>query len=235
MAACGGEEGPKEKYPSVESFCAAMAAEECNAVAASCSVSEDRCALARTDACKSGALQAAAQDRTYRPGNAEACVEKTAEVYKGRVIDRATEEAFHAACAKVFMGTKARNEPCSHQYDCEGPLVCDKGFCAEEVAKQDKDACNNPGDVCATGLYCKGEGTKFCTPKGKLDEACNLTDLPCQEDLRCNGSWCVALNKAGEPCDADSECATGYCNPDKKCQAKQYASETGSCRDFGGS
>lgn len=237
VVACSSEDEAKQKYPTVESYCAAIAAEECKAVAATCSVTDERCTLAREGACSAAAQTAASEERTYRPENAEACIDKTREIYQDRVIDRAKEEALRAACALVFRGTKARSEACTHQYDCEAPLVCDtdKGFCAEKVERHDKDPCNNPGDICAKGLYCKGEGTKFCTPKGKLDESCNLTDVPCLEDLRCNGSRCVGLITPGEPCDTDAECTTGYCNPDRRCQARQLASETGTCRDFGGS
>lgn len=238
LVACGGsdDQGPTAAYPTIDAFCAAQAAEECKAVAASCSVTEDSCTSRRKDACEAGATAATDQGRTYTPANAEACIAKTADIYKGRVIEAASEAAYRDACERVFAGAKKENEACSGKYDCEVGLVCDtdKGFCAEKSEKKETDACNNPGDICGKGLYCKGDSTKFCAPRGKLGEACNLRDMPCQEDLRCNATSCVALLKAGDPCDTNAECTTGFCNSDRKCQAKQFASQTGTCKDFGG-
>lgn len=238
LVACGDEDEPADKYPTADSFCAAKAAEECKVVAVECSVSNDKCADARKGACGAAAGTATEQGRTYRASNAEACLTKTAEVYKDRVIDRAKEEAFEDTCARVFTGTKKENEPCTDAYQCEASLVCDlaKGFCGKKTEKKENEACNNPGDLCAKGSYCQDRGgNRVCAPKGKLGESCHLKDMPCQEDLRCNGSSCVALIPAGDLCDTSDECVTAFCNADKKCQAKQYASETGTCRDFGGS
>ena len=211
--------------------------DRCKAVGAACSVTDDKCKDSRKSACLSATGAAAGQGRTYRPANAEACITKTTDVYKDRVIDAVKEAAFKVACDRVFTGTKKKSEACTNEYDCEGTLVCDtdKGFCADKVEKKDNDPCNNPGDICGKGLYCQQRGTtKFCTPKNKLGDSCNLKDAPCLEDLRCNATSCVALQAAGQPCDTSDECSTGFCNTDRKCQAKQYASETGTCKDFGG-
>lgn len=238
LAACGGDDEPGAKYPSVESFCAAKAAEECKAVAASCTVTDDVCRNARTKACGEAANVATSQGRTYTSANAEACVTRTVEVYKDRVIDKAKEAAVEEACARVFMGSKKRNEACENPYDCENSLVCDldKKFCAVKVTKKDADPCNNPGDICDEGLYCRGQdGAKFCAPKSKLGEACRVPEQPCAEDVRCNGTSCVALQGSGQPCDVDSDCTTGFCNAERRCQARLYVSETGTCKDFGGS
>lgn len=236
LIACGDDdEGPK--YPSADSFCVAKAAEECKAVAAVCTVSEDTCKNARKSACMTATGVATGQGRTYTAGNADACIAKTAEVYKDRVIDAAKEESFKLACERVFAGAKKKSDACSNEFDCAGSLVCDldKGFCADQVDKKENDPCNNPGDICGKGFYCQQRGTsKFCSPKNKVGDSCNVKEAPCLEDLRCNGTSCVALQKAGDPCDTNEECTTSFCNGERKCQARQYASETGTCKDFGG-
>lgn len=235
-AACGGDdEAAPAKYPNADSFCAALASTECDAVAAVCTVSSDACTNARKSSCSSATSAATAQGRTYHSANAQTCIDKTKALYADRVLDPAKEETYRDACARVFTGAKKKSEACSNEFDCEGSLVCDKGFCAEKVSKALKEGCNNPGDICNKGLFCQDQGgTKFCAAKGALNGTCRIPELPCAEDLRCNGTSCVALQPAGSPCDTNDECVTKFCNPEKKCQAAQYASETRSCKDFGG-
>lgn len=236
VAACG-DDTPAEKYPTADSFCAAKAAEECKAVGAACAVPDDKCKATRAGACNGTAGGATGQGRSYRPENAESCIAKTTIVYADRVIDPVKEEAFVEACERVFMGTKKKNEACSNAYDCEGSLVCDldKKLCAVKAEKKADEPCNNPGDICGKGLYCQARGAvKFCTPKNKLGDTCNETDAPCDEGLRCNTTTCVAKTGVGEGCDANTECLSGFCDADKKCRARSYATETGTCKDFGG-
>jgi hypothetical protein len=236
-AACSTTEAAPDKYPSVDSFCAAKAKAECDAVAAACTVSSDTCTSARKNACATAAGVATGQGRTYRAANAQTCIDKATVLYADRVLDPTKEEAFYDACERVFSGSKKKSDPCSNAYDCEGSLVCDvdKGFCADKVTKKLKDPCNNPGDICDTGLFCQDQGgSKFCAAKGALGAACRIPEVPCVEDLRCNGTSCVALEAASQPCDTNDECVTHFCNATKLCQAAQYASETGTCKDFGG-
>lgn len=232
--ACGDDEAPADRYPTTDSFCAAKAAAECGEVAGECTVSDDTCESARKSSCMNAAGAATAQGRTYQPGSAQECIDRTTLLYGDRVLDVTKLETFEEACERVFMGAKKRSEACTNAYDCEGTLVCDKGFCADEVAKRLKDPCNNPGDVCDTGLFCQVQsGARFCAEKGTLGANCG-PELPCLENLRCNSTSCVALMNAGDPCNVNDDCSTHYCNPDKKCQALRYASETGTCKDFGG-
>jgi hypothetical protein len=235
VVACSTEATP-DKYPTVDSFCAAKADAECAQVAAACGVTSDACKLRRTQACKDAA--AAAVGRNYTPSLAEDCITKTTAVYQDRVIDPVKEQAFDDACNRVFAGTKNKSDPCTGLYDCSGTLTCDtdKGFCADKTEKNLNDGCNNPGEVCAKGLFCQLRGTtRFCTAKKNQGEAC-AADSPCAETLRCVNT-CVPKAAAGEACNTNDDCATGACDTstatNKKCIAKQYASETGSCKDFG--
>jgi hypothetical protein len=233
--ACG-DDDPGEKYSSADAFCSAKAAEECKAVSAVCAVSDTVCTTRRTDACKTAANAAIAQGRAYRAANAEACINATAAVYADRVINPTKEETFEEACERVFTGSKKASEACSNLYDCEGSLTCDldKKFCAAEVTRMADQPCNNPGDICATGLYCQDRGgSKFCGAKKNKDEACGAAG-PCLEAFRCV-NVCVDKVAPGGFCDTNDECTTGLCNAEKRCAARQYPSETGSCKDFGGS
>lgn len=237
VTACGDDEAPADKYPTSDSFCTAKAASECDAVAAACSVSDDACRTARKSACNTAAGAATAQGRAYRPASAQECIDKVTALYADRVLDPAKTEAFEDACERVFTGDKKKSDACDNAYACEGTLFCDvdKGFCADKVTKKLNDPCNNPGDTCEKGLFCqdKGGGSRFCTAKGTLGVTCQVPAMPCAEDLYCNGTACVARQAAGATCTTGDECVTGYCNPSHQCQAPQYASETGTCKDFG--
>jgi hypothetical protein len=230
---------PADKYPTVDSFCTAKADAECvqSKVADACGVTADTCKAARTNACKTVAANAVG--RNYTPGLAEDCINKTLAVYQDRVIDPTKEDAYNDACNRVFAGTKNKSDPCTGLYDCSGSLICDtdKGFCADKVEKQLKDFCNNPGEVCATGLYCQQQGsTRVCQPKVAQGQPCSQTS-PCLETLRCTNT-CVPKAASGEACDANTDCSTNACDTSgtpHKCIARQYASENGSCKDFGAS
>jgi hypothetical protein len=238
LVACGDDDTPPAKYPTVDSFCDGKAAAECEVVSPSCRITVDVCKARRAQTCRSGASSAVG--RNYIPGRADDCIAKTKAVYADRQIDPKKEEAFQLACEKVFAGTKKKSEPCTNLYECDGSLVCDveKGFCADKVEKKQNDGCNNAGDICATGLFCEDRGgQKFCSPKKKVDEPCSPT-IPCVEEARCVSTICKPRVGPGEPCNANLDCLTNFCdttNPNSRvCGAKLYASETGSCKDFGG-
>src|SRR4051812_11259308 len=86
-AACGGDdEAAPAKFPTSDSFCTALAAEECGAVAAACTVSDDACKSARKNACSTAGGAATGQGRTYRSGNAQECIDRTTALYADRVL-----------------------------------------------------------------------------------------------------------------------------------------------------
>lgn len=231
LIACGNDE-PEYKYPSSDSLCEAKAAEECKVAGPVCAVTEQNCKTKRVDACRSLAGTALSQGRRYDPAKADDCIAKTIEAYKDRVVDPVKEAAAKESCERVFAGAKKLSESCSSFYECEGTLICDRGVCATKTDRKKDQPCNNPGDICEKGLYCQQRGeNKFCSEKNKLDQACDPVEAPCSEELRCT-TKCEPLKAAGEACDASSECTTGLCNTEKKCSARQFPSETGSCQDF---
>jgi hypothetical protein len=236
LFACADDEATA-KFASADSFCAAKAVEECKDAHQACAVTADACKAKRTEVCKAAAILATNQGRTFSSSKAEVCVTKTTDVYRDRTIDPLKEKSFIEACQRAFVGAKGKSTSCGNSYECTGDLVCDidKGaVCAEKVDKKKDDPCNNPGDTCAEGLYCQSRSTgRFCSEKNKLDAQCGAA-APCTDELRCAIGKCIAKAAAGESCQGNEDCATRYCNPEGKCGARLYPSETGSCKDFGG-
>ena len=233
VAACGSDD--PAKYPDANSFCDAKATAECKVAAGPCAVSAAICHSARMTACTADATAAAAEGRTYTQSLVEACLQKTDAVYADRVPDATKEAAFDDACARVFAGNKTLSEACTSEYACVAGLVCDveKGFCGTKVVKKNNEPCNNPGEICDTGLYCQTRGSsKFCSPKAKEGDACTAT-FPCDDDFTCK-TTCLAKLEAGDPCDTSAECVTDLCNAQKRCAARQFPTTTGTCADFGG-
>jgi hypothetical protein len=223
----------QDKYPSADSFCAAKADEECKGGAGICQVTEVKCKDARKAYCLSAANTNTGAGRTYRAGQAEACINKVAEVYKALPITAEKEGPLAEACERVFVGVKTKAQTCTSSYDCESSsLICDKGFCQEKVEKNENDGCSNAGEVCKATFACKPEGgQRICRPRQKEGEICD-GDRLCLETLRCNGQ-CVSRKGAGEACKAGEECISGFCSQDGKCSVK-LVTESGNCKDFGG-
>lgn len=231
LLACGDDE-VTEKYPSADSFCAGKADAECKAGAEVCGATQDACKAKRTTVCQAAASSATGRGGTYRPQNAEKCINETTALYASKTVDLVKEKAVDETCAQVFSGSKKKNENCTNTAECESPLICDRNLCAEKVAKALDEACNNPGDTCATGTYCGPRGgSNFCNAKNKVGDVCGAS-TPCLEDLRClSPGGCAAKLGAGETCNNNDECTTGFCGTDKKCAAKLVPGANG-CADF---
>lgn len=229
-AACGDE--ASERYPTPDSFCTAKSTEECSQASMLCGVTNDACMTRRESICTDGANAAQAAGRVYRAPAAEKCITDTKALYADRVVDKNKEAAALETCERVFAGTKKSGEPCTQAFECESPLMCDRGFCAAKVMRTQDQPCNNPGDVCATGTYCgPRSGSNFCVPRVALSGDCNAA-MPCLETLRC-AVRCVEKLGPGQPCDVADDCTTGYCDASRKCAAKQLPG-SGRCTDFGG-
>ncbi|MBX3231618.1 MAG: hypothetical protein KIT84_23680 [Labilithrix sp.] len=235
VAACG-DDDPVDKYPSTDAFCAAVADTECKDTAGKCAVTPDACKNARKAACLDASSRATGQGRGYTSARVDACLAATTAAYN-EPTSKAKLDARNDACARVFAGAKNKSEPCANEYDCSGSLVCDlqKGFCADKTARKEADACNNAGDICDDGLFCDGPaGSRFCRKARALGEACNA-ETPCIDTAFCNGTTCIAIAQTGQPCTDDDQCASTYCNPTANaCGTRLYPSESGTCKDFGG-
>ena len=234
IAACGSDDAPK--YQDAHSFCDAKATEECKVASSPCAVTSSICHSARMTVCLGDATAASTEGRTYTQSLAATCLARTDAVFADRIPDATKEAAYDDACARVFAGSKTLSQACTSEYECVQDLVCDveKGFCGAKVVKKNNEPCNNPGEICAVGLYCQTRGaSKFCSPKAKEGDVCSATS-PCDDDLSCN-TTCIAKLEAGDPCDSSAQCSTALCNARKNCAARQFPSVTGTCADFGGS
>jgi hypothetical protein len=243
LLACSSDDA-KDKYGSAEAFCNAKAEEECKAVAERCAVPSASCTQKRVSVCTALGGTASTQGRTYVAANAEGCIAKTSELLNSASITREKELETTDACERVFQGTKKASEACTvaapdpnrtQAGDCEGDLICDRGFCASKREVELNKPCGNPGEVCAKGAYCQQRGTSsFCTAKNTEGQSCKA-DAPCVEELRCV-NFCVAKNEAGGFCDNDGECTTGFCDlstSPRKCAAKSFASGAAICKEYG--
>lgn len=237
VAACGDDE-PSVKYPNQGAFCEAKAAAECDVAASGCGVTVDVCKQKAIAACNAFASAATSAGRTYNAANAERCVNETVNVHKDRQIAPAKEKVQQDACQKAFVGTVKQNAACT-DFDCEGSLSCDpdKKVCAPKVAKAENDQCNNAGDICEeTTLYCKlgANNLKSCAKLVAQGGQCDDKN-PCATGLFCAGI-CTPLKGSGQECANADECATGACGggTPARCTARQFASATGTCADFGG-
>jgi hypothetical protein len=230
LLACSSDE-VTEKYPSSDSFCAAKADTECQPGAPVCGVTVDVCKSKRTSLCQAAASAATGQGGTYRPQNAETCINDTKTLYDSKVVDLDKEKTVDATCALVFAGSKTKGAACAAAFECDAALICDRGFCSEKTPKAKDEPCNNPGDTCATGTYCGPRGaSNFCNAKNNVGDICNTT-TPCLENLRCVNQ-CQEKLGSGQSCNTNDDCTTGFCGTDKKCAAKLVPGPNG-CADFG--
>src|SRR5258706_15136115 len=79
VAACSST--PADKYPTVDSFCAAKAEQEC-LVAPRCAVTVEACRQKRVDICNVAAGVAVGSGRKYTSGRVDECLDKTKKVYE---------------------------------------------------------------------------------------------------------------------------------------------------------
>lgn len=209
LVACGGDD-VGEKYPSTESFCSALAEEECTAVAlVPCSTTVDTCKTKRTQSCQASAGLATGQGRSYTAPAAEGCLTKTKEMLASRTIDPAKHADTASTCERVFSGTKGKTQACASDFECQNGLVCSQGVCFDKTTKNKDEPCGNPGDVCAAGSYCGTKGSaKFCIARPEQNGACSA-EIPCVETLRCAGGVCLAKYNVNQGCQNADDCATG--------------------------
>jgi hypothetical protein len=238
LSACGG--GGSAPL-SEDDFCSQKADKEC-IVTDLCSSDKDDCKAARKTACLSWVASIKAVPNTPRefvPANIGACINKTDSVYKKTVIKPADLADMDDVCNYVFQGDVKKDEACTTKYDCQGKVICDKGFCADKSVKGKDAQCSDLGAVCGTGQYCADvPPTKRCTDKAKTGETCSAT-VPCVEADYCAADGkCALLLESGDACTASSDCggAAPYCNPyaGNECSnGLTFATHSPSCAPFG--
>jgi hypothetical protein len=204
-------------------FCTRKATKECAAVAARCLAPTSSCMSARVDACTAFAnANMNATTRPFQPDKADACLNKTAEIYAKPTITPVDREAMNDLCARVFSALKKDGDPCAGNFDCDNAAsICDTTFmvCARKNTVAVDAFCGNPGEVCAAGQYCTGSPRK-CAARIAQGQACGA-DMPCLESFRCvtgASPTCEAKVPLLESCTGDSDClsvgtdAAPYCD-----------------------
>jgi len=238
LLALGCSSSATDKYPNTDSFCAAVAQEECKA-ATDCGNKVDACLSARKAHCFQGIPTSPL--RSYHSANAQGCIDKTHDTYAKDTITPADFADLQVACDKVFQGSATSLQHCDATQDCSGDLICDKTVCAARVVKNQGDFCGNPGEVCGGESYCAPSASAMqCVPKKANGEVCDDKVAPCQTSLRCNNSSCQARSPSGEACAADSDCAADapYCDPNNanRCdRGLRFGPGLTACKDYGGS
>lgn len=107
-------------------------------------------------------------------------------------------------------------------------------MCVNKPARATRgQSCGPPpyGSGCDVGLYCDGETTK-CLPQKNGGQKCGLYDEQClsgscvQVTSRPRVNVCLSLQKVGEKCTADKQCA-GFSSGDSLCNIPRGS--TGTC------
>lgn len=239
--------GDENKPLTAADFSSRYAQEMCAAVSPACLVPETACTAGQLEARAAKDADAVSKARKFMPSNAQSCLNQVNSTYGkingGMVALKAADmHLVDQACKDVYRGSKLANEACDADEDCVMGLICDHskgtltGRCGTQSVVLQGGGCANIGEVCPVGSYCgNSEGVFVCQPKLDLAAACGPT-LPCLESLRCSGGLCVTQLGLGELCEADQDCATGFCEPyARKCAADvRFANGSAACLKIGG-
>jgi len=207
-AGCEGKSSLSE-----EAFCQEYARIECTKVAAFCSFMPSVCEPVRVAVCRDFAARAKGVGHQYNPSKTEPCLKKLEEAYRTLPINAASLKAVDDICLRVFEGTTRAAEPCAADYDCTGPLICDKGRCGTEKLVAAGGGCANIGERCPKDEYCSNANPAalyLCAKRPGAGAACSETQ-PCSENFRCR-TTCTARLDVGAECSGDDDCLSGYCN-----------------------
>jgi hypothetical protein len=219
-------------------FCQHYSENECSNVVPACLVPEFDCMAASQLACEAKVQLQASPLRSFDPAEATACLAKVSAVFavikQQTAITAADFSSIDTACARVFHGSAKENESCQIQADCDGALICDRGYCGALQQVGPDKACANPGETCPQGYYCgDSSGLPVCTARPGLGEVCT-DQIVCLEDLRCEGGVCTDRLPIGVSCQDDNECASNFCEPfERKCGADvRFAPESPACQAY---
>jgi hypothetical protein len=208
--------------PSADVFCEARANREC-IVAEACTVTQDACTTARRATCAQQMATAALDQRFYSPTRGSDCLMAIARAFgaapvPGWELDARAEGSMAEVCNRVFEGRGKEGDACSTDAQCAPGFACANGqgkrICATRTVHLDGEACGNPGDTCAEGLFCNGAtGVPRCAARPAAGEECSA-DKPCLESLRCD-TVCRPKLGVGEKCGSSDDCgaAAPYCDP----------------------
>jgi hypothetical protein len=113
------------------------------------------------------------------------------------------DAAARPACMRLGQTCDATHACCAH-------LACADGSCCRptnETCYADADCCAD--DVCRPNPH--GLGLR-CLPPGDVGAAC-VEQTDCADGLTCDAASGLCLVATGLPCDQDSDCVSGSCDP----------------------
>jgi hypothetical protein len=223
-------------YPTVESFCAAIAKAECQETTP-CGLLASGCAAYRQSACLEGAILMPSvtsdiASRTYTPANAAACVDAVTSAFAAAEIPYASLP--FDTCERVFVGSVATNGLCTNDYDCASGLGCVPAVPSNSGGASTAPTCQHVisvalGDSCATpGDECQGSSCQLSNGSQPVCGAfvgdgygatCATAD-ECGQGV-CVNFACYAPRAAGETCTSSDECAlqSPLCDGDGICSS----------------
>jgi hypothetical protein len=227
---------PAMKYGSIDDFCKARAAAECNElVAKKCGTAGvDACIATRTTVCKEEAPQGA----TLVTKNADACIAAVKSAFEDAKISVVERTGIVDVCgAPLFSGPGAVRAPCTTDFDCAtiDGLSCvvppdeKTGKCLARHLVEPAAPCPGEADVCPGDYFCEGK-SKTCAPRALEGQDCQSVLHPCNAGLWCPntpfGGGCRPLAGSGEACKLDGDCvpSAGLCD-------KLVGSPQGNCTD----
>lgn len=219
-------------------FCEQVSQLECKSVAPACLASETDCLITRQAFWTARATEQESAGRTLDPANAKTCLARVKAVYgvlaKSLAIQASDFQSLDKACDRVFHGLAKVNEVCGVDEDCTDGLVCDKGRCGTPSQRGPDQPCANPGEYCPQGYICDDStGLWICAARAGAGAACTLAST-CLETLRCANGICTDGLVIGLYCQADGDCASGFCEPfAQRCANDvRFAMGTPACQAF---
>ncbi|MFW6057562.1 MAG: hypothetical protein ACOC9W_01790 [Persicimonas sp.] len=143
-----------------------------------------------------------------------------------------------SSCYDAWEGTRAADESCTVDAQCEGAQVCSRdqdadsctGICVD-AGQAGSGQCDDA--VCDFDQYCQVDNQICVTRKG-ADESCE-EDYQCSLDTRCDDGTCTAIStglSAGQACNNDDQ----VCSLDLGCigeECSAFLTEGQSCQFYG--
>lgn len=148
-----------------------------------------------------------------------------------------------AGCAAGGMS----GDPCGGGSNCRDGLVCVSGFCSEPCPSSAPARCGTYGEYCCPSAFpfcCDGDDAScYADPvdcEGCAGLSCTSSAFCC-EGYTCSryGKKCQAAKNLpiGEPCEKDSQCSSGKCDPSgyctKRCTATSQCGAANYCLNTG--
>jgi len=201
-------------------FCDDWAKAYCQ-IGSVCNFDVATCSAYQTGVCTTYVNGLLGGTRQYSQPNGHACIVALTGAYGGSPtsIQASILLQIQSTCSKVVAGNQGKGDSCTADNDCTGDLVCAKynattSICAVTTPKNAGDPCSDPGDQCQGDTYCATTMVPpICVATPPTGSACSTT-IPCGSSDQCgDGDTCQPRGANGDPCAANGDCVSGYCDP----------------------